>query len=334
MNSYERLMNRLEGKPVDRAPNLCIMMGFAAKYAGVPYHDFCLRPEKMVEANIRTRQDFNLDIVTVMSDPYGEAMDYGMPVVFPENENPHPVSFFWAADDMPSADSLPMPKVEETTRMKDRCRAIQLYAQQLKGECAIAGWVEGAVAEYCDLRNINLAMMDFAEEEPFLDEILDKLTRQAITYCNAQIEAGADIIGLGDAACSLMGPSLYERYGFPYEKRIIDAIHAKGGKVKLHICGNIRQILPKIAELNADIVDLDWMVDLEYAAKVLEGHSSVSGNFDPVTILLQGTPQDVENAARKCLALGNNTTIISGGCETPPFTPHENLLAVGKALQQ
>lgn len=88
MNSYERVMNRLKGRAVDRAPNFCILMNFAAQYSNVCYKDFCLVPEKMVEANLRCREDFATDIVTVMSDPYGEAMDYGMKVDFPDQGSP------------------------------------------------------------------------------------------------------------------------------------------------------------------------------------------------------------------------------------------------------
>ena len=54
MNSYERVMNRLKGRAVDRAPNFCILMNFAAQYSNVCYKDFCLVPEKMVEANLNS----------------------------------------------------------------------------------------------------------------------------------------------------------------------------------------------------------------------------------------------------------------------------------------
>lgn len=331
MNSYERVMKRLEGKAVDRAPNLCILMGFAAEYAGVPYRKFCLEPEKMVEANLLCHEAFGVDIVTVMSDPYGEAMDYGMAVEFPENENPRPVAPFWG-EEMPSAESLPLRQVKDTQRMKDRIRTIEGYARRVKGTCPIAGWVEGAVAEYCDLRDINRAMMDFAEESPYLDEVLDRITQQAIMYSQAQLAAGADIIGIGDAACSLLGPRLYERYGFPYEKQLVDAIHDAGGKVKLHICGNIQPLLPKIADLEADIVDVDSMVDLAYPARVLEGRSAVSGNMDPVAVMLQGSVEQVRRDVGRCLEEGGAKAIVSGGCETPRLTPRQNLLAVQEAL--
>lgn len=73
--------------------------------------------------------------------------------------------------------------------MKNRIHAIQLYVQHLKGKYPTAGWVEGPIAEYCDIRDINKAIMDLADDQPFLEEILDKITQQALYYSEAQIDA-------------------------------------------------------------------------------------------------------------------------------------------------
>ena len=329
MNSYQRLIARLHGEPVDQVPNLCILMGFAARHTGIPYREFCLQPERMVQANLSCHETFGVDIVTVMSDPYGEAMDYGLAVSFPEDGAPRVERPFWLEE--PSAASLPLRRTEDTVRMKNRVRTIQLYADQVKGTCPIAGWIEGPVAEYCDLRGISEAMIDFADDEPYLDEVLGRLEEQAGLYAKAQIDAGADIIGIGDAACSLLGPSIYMRYAFQRQKRLVDAIHAMGGLVKLHICGNIGPLLPDIAKLKADIVDIDWMVDFGQAADILTD-SSVCGEFGPVVVLRRGTEQEVERAVGECLRMGSSRTLISGGCETPPDTPYANLMAVHRAL--
>lgn len=120
MNSYERVMNRLKGRAVDRAPNFCILMNFAAQYSNVCYKDFCLVPEKMVEANLRCREDFATDIVTVMSDPYGEAMDYGMKVDFPDQGSPIVRQTLWQEE--PDATDLPTLTLEQTTRDESACR--------------------------------------------------------------------------------------------------------------------------------------------------------------------------------------------------------------------
>jgi len=52
MNSYERVKNRLKGNPVDKIPNLNIIMTFAAKYIGVPYKKYVTDFKVLVEGNI------------------------------------------------------------------------------------------------------------------------------------------------------------------------------------------------------------------------------------------------------------------------------------------
>lgn len=329
MNSYQRVMARLKGGPVDRIPNLCILMGLAARSAGVPYRDFCLKPEAMVEANVRYHEDFGIDVVTVMSDAYGEAFDYGLKVDFPEDSLPLPQMPFWAGE--PTVESLPLRDIESTTRMKARAEAVRLYAARLKGECPIVGWVEGPFAEYCDLRGVNDAMLDLAEGEDFLHPVLQRLCDQAVHYALAQLDAGADIIGIGDAVCSMVGPQLYRENALPYERQLAKAIHDKGGLVKLHICGNITPLLEDINALAPDILDVDWMVDFAGACKAVP-NAACNGNFDPVAVALQGTAEDVRRAVRRCAAEGDGRAMVSGGCEIPIGTPAENLAAVTSTL--
>jgi uroporphyrinogen-III decarboxylase len=61
---------------------------------------------------------------------------------------------------------------------------------------------------------------------------LEVTAQAAIRFALAQIKAGADMIGVGDAVCSLMRPRAYREFGLPYEQRIIQAIHSAGSKVK------------------------------------------------------------------------------------------------------
>lgn len=334
MNAWERLHARIRGEAVDRAPNLSILMHFAARYAGVPYRAFCLDSDAMVKANILCHEAFGIDAVTVMSDPMGEAHDYGAQVVYPENGTPYAPRPFWPEDGPdPSPTDIPALEVQDTLRMKNRVAAIRAYADKLKGQCPIIGWVEGPAAEYCDLRGTQAAMYDFAEGADFLPPVLDRLCDQAICFLRAQVRAGADVIGIGDAVCSLLGPGLYRQYGKPYEKRLIDAIRQEGALAKLHICGDISPLLDDINEIRPHIVDVDWMVNWGDACRRLS-HCSPNGNFDPVAVMLQGTPEDVARAVDASLEEGNRRSMVSAGCEIPPGTPRENLLAVHRRLAE
>ena len=83
----------------------------------------------------------------------------------------------------------------------------------------------------------------------------------------------------------------------------------------------------------ADMIDIDWMVDIEHAARVFEGKTALCGNFDPVAVMLQGTPEEVRRAVLDCQAKGGGQYFSAAGCEVPDGTPQENLHTQAEALK-
>lgn len=154
-----------------------------------------------------------------------------------------------------------------------------------------------------------------------------RIIDNAIVFAVVQVKAGADMIGVGDAACSLIGPQLYETLVLPFQKRLFAAIHEAGAKVKLHVCGNTANIIDHMATSGADIIDVDWMVSLEQARSVVGPNITLCGNFDPSGVLLRGSAADVAAAKKKCLEHGGSRFILMPGCEVPPGTPIENIRA-------
>ena len=329
MTPYERTVARLEGKTVDRIPNFCIIMTFAAKQCGIPYDKFISDYHLLVDGYINCCEKFGIDLLCAISDPMREAEGFGAKIIMPEDGIPYAIEPL--IKEFVDISKLKVHKPESCRRMNDRIEAIRLFREKSNGYYPIAGWIEGAFAEACDLRGINNLMIDIIDEPDAVKELLEICIQQGIEFAKSQIKEGAHIIGIGDAAASLLGPSLYEKFALPYEKRLIQAIHDEGAKAKLHICGNIMPILHLINNTDADIVDCDWMVDFTKAVNKLS-NSAVSGNFDPVAVLLQGTPTFVENAVRSCVDVASKTSLIAAGCEVPKDTPKDNLLSVSKAL--
>lgn len=330
MNSYQRVFNRLQGKEVDRIPNLNIIMTYAAKYIDIPYREYVIDYRYLVEGNIKCCQEFGIDMVSAISDPCREGYDMGADIKFPEDDVPSFNGFF--IKDYSDLKKLKVQDPLTGERMLDRIKAIELYKKEVADEFPILGWVEGAFAEAFDLRGSNL-MMDLIQSPDFVHEFLEICTEQAIIFAKEQVKAGADFIGIGDAAASLVGPDHYQQFVLPYEKRICQAIHDAGAKTKLHICGDISSFIKHTPETGADIVDIDWMVDFEEAVNSLAGKCSACGNFDPVNILLQGTTSDVRQAVEECIEVGDNTTFIAAGCEVPKDTPFENMYQIKDTLE-
>ena len=334
MTPYERFFAMLDGKEVDRVPNLNIFMFFAAKYINKPFGDFCTDYRVLVEGNIKCNEVFGVDLLSTLSDPVRETADFGTELVFSKEDLPHPKSVL--LPELEDVEKLQLFDPYNSVRVLDRIRAIELFKKEMGNHYPILGWVEGPLAEACDLRGINDGLMDIVDDdcEELFNELLEKCTQQAILCAKAQVKAGADIIGIGDAAASLINNELYREKILPYEKRIVDAIHEAGGKVKLHICGDISHLLEDIVTLKVDIIDIDWMVDMERTLKIFNGISVVNGNIDPVAVMLNGSVDDVKAAVRKCMQISKGKACISAGCEIPKFTPYENLTTFTDTLYE
>lgn len=331
MTPYERVMNRLQGKAVDKIPNMNIVMAFAAKQIGATLKDFVLDYRVLVESKLHCVEHYGIDVVSAISDPMREAHGFGAKVIFPENDNPYCKEHL--LNDLSDIGKLKPVNPMANERMLDRVRAIEMFKSQVKGQVPIIGWVEGALAEAADLRDISLVMMDLMMEPDRIKELFEVIYEQQALFAKAQIDAGADFIGVGNAAASLVGPKLYEEFCLAYDRRIIKYIHDNGAKAKLHICGNTEPILHLLAQTDADIFDVDHVVDFGKVVKAFKGTRTVAnGNLDPVSEILNGSSSSLSKSIEARLKVADERSLISGGCEIPLDTPVENMTRMNELL--
>lgn len=324
MNSLQRTMDFLEGRSVDRPPFHPILMRFAAKYCGVNYREFCLDYREKCTTNLRCASDFSYDWVNVMSDPYAEAESFGTRISYPINALPKVEALL--ISDIRDIKKLRPIKVDDHPRLTARTDEIKNYRKLVGDSQFICGWVEGPLAEYCDLRDISAACLDFYENPEELKIALDLITESAMGFLEAQVRAGAHCIGIGDAVCSLISPELYVEYVFPLEKALVSHAHHLGAKVKLHICGNTTAILPDMIRTGADIIDIDHLVEsMEDFVPLLKEWQVVSGNSDPVSTIQNGSYDQLIASIEACFNRTGGRGIVSAGCEITPETTVERL---------
>ena len=88
MTPRERYLAVLHGGRPDVLPRLPILMQFAAEYIGSNYGAFASDYRVLVEANLRCAEEFGIDQLNTMSDPYRETAGFGAPIEFPRNGVP------------------------------------------------------------------------------------------------------------------------------------------------------------------------------------------------------------------------------------------------------
>ena len=328
MTGRQRILATLAGEPTDRLAAMPITMMFAATQAGVPYGRYASDHRMLVEAQLLTAERFDFDHVSVISDPAREAMDLGAAACLFEDQPPAMDESQPLLADKATLVALRPLDPWQGPRMRDRLDAIARFKQRVGDDKCIEGWVEGPIAEAADLRGINTIMLDLIDDEAFVHDLLAFTLEQGVAFAKAQVEAGADIIGVGDAAASLLGPDFYRRFVWPNEKRLVDAIHAMGSRVRLHICGNTRPLLADMGRLGADLVDLDYFAPVAEARAAMAPTQVLLGNLDPVRTLRDSSPDAITAALAHCHAAAGRAYILGAGCEIPRDTPDAHVHAL------
>lgn len=324
MTGRERVLALLTGSQPDRVPFMPITMMYAADVAGVHYREYVTDGRVLAEAQMRVAETFCFDYVSVISDPAREASDLGATVEWFDDQPPAIVEERALLTDKASLGTLRHP---DGPRVNDRILGVAELKKRANG-LLVEGWVEGPCAMAADLRGLNTLMLDFYDDPAFVEELFAFAVGMEIEFARRQVEAGADIIGIGDAAASLIGPKFYDRFVQPWECKLIEGIKATGARVRLHICGNTRKILKGMGQTGADIVDLDFLSPMSEAREAMGPDQVLLGNIDPVRVLRDGTPDEVARAMKECLDAAGPRYIAGAGCEVPRGTPPENVRAM------
>ena len=306
-----------------------ILMYFAANFIGKTYGEFASDYKVLVEANLRCMDEFGLDMLGLISDPYRETSAFGAKIKYIPDGVPRCLNY--VVQSMDDVIHLKNPDVYKEERTSDRIKGGELLSKKTQGNVPIIGWIEGPLAEACDLAGVENMMMQLMIDPDFANRLMDKCMITAKDFARAQIEAGCEIIGMGDAVCSQIDTDTYNLLVKDRHKELISYIHDLGGKIKLHICGDTNHLLASYKELNLDILDLDWQVDVAHASEILGEKVILCGNINPVLVQNKSRDEVFQMSKNLVEKYKNERFILSAGCEITVLTPPENLKAMSDA---
>jgi MtaA/CmuA family methyltransferase len=309
-----------------------ITMMFAADVLGVKYGQYVRDYRILADAQVKTAEMFGFDYVSAISDPAREASDLGAKIRWYDDQPPAILEDEALFSDKAVFARTIIPD-QIAGRREDRVRGIELLRERAGTTLLVEGWVEGPCAEAADLRGINRLMTDFSDDPAFVHDLFAFAVENAIRFAAAQIEAGADIVGIGDAAASLVGPRIYKEFVWPWEKKLVDGIHSRGGRVRLHICGNTRRVLADLGTLGCEMVDLDFPAPMDQGRVLMGSEQTLAGNLDPVRELRDSNPAAIIHSLEVLQKQAGARWIVAAGCEVVRDTPHENVGALANFAQ-
>ncbi len=319
-----------------------MMMDIGATVIGAPIGTYCSDPEVMARGQLALYEELGQDIIFVGCDNYYIAEGFGCVTELPADETPHlvkpPLERIGDVGDLEVPDPLTdgrMPVMLEATRLVRQAVGDDVAIRTPgTGPFALASYFIGT-QEF--LIEIGMAKAGMPESEPeAIHRALDLAADALIAFGKASVDAGSDLLHCGDslASCDVISPADYEEWAFPYQRKVLQAWKDYGARTLLHICGDSSKVLDLYAQTGADIIEVDHKVDLALARSIVGDRACVIGNVDPVTVLLQGTPERVRAASEECLDAGRGGGYVLGsGCVVPRITPLENVRAMVDAAR-
>ena len=284
---------------------------FAARCTGTKIDAYCTDAETMAAVQLAAQTLTKQDMLVAQSDGYYMAEGFGLPTKRRQDDTPIPEAplIEHAAD----AAGLSVPDPLRDGRMPVYIEAIRLLRRRVGNDMAIRATGTGPLSLAGHLMGIERFVTELAmaeveadlEREQALGRLMALCTEATTRFALAALEAGADVVQIGDSLASLdmISPAIYRKWAYPHERLFFDAVRPaaeqRGALGLLHICGDTTIIIDEMANTGAHILEIDWKVDLQGARAVVGNRCALMGNLDPSSVLLQGTAGGVRKAAER-----------------------------------
>ncbi|MEW5307141.1 MAG: hypothetical protein WDW36_009555 [Sanguina aurantia] len=311
----EPLMVRAaRGLEVERAP--CWMMRQAGRFQK-SYRDLAKRhpsfrersetTELIVEISLQPWNSFRPDGVILFSDILTPLPGLGVPFDIDDNKGPIIENPIRSMEQLKQLHELDLSQLEFVGRSLTQLRS------EVQGQAAVIGFVGSpwTLATY----------VIEGRQQPAVQEHQEHM----ITYIRYQIDSGAQCVQIFDSWGGQLPPREWDRWSGPYLKRIISAVKSTHPLTPLTVYANgSGGLLERLKGTGADVVGLDWTVDMADARRRLGNDVSLQGNVDP-TILFASEAAITENVREVVAKAGRGRHILNLGHGVLVGTPEESV---------
>ena len=120
-----------------------------------------------------------------------------------------------------------------------------------------------------------------------MHRILDVNARAVTVYLNAQIDAGAQAVMVFDSWGGVLADGAFQRFSLDYTRRVVTGLQREKDGQRIPVIVFTKgggPWLDEIASVGADVVGLDWTVDLGRARALAGDRVALQGNLDPAVL--------------------------------------------------
>jgi uroporphyrinogen decarboxylase len=289
-----------------------------AKHA---FLEVCKTPELAVEVSLQPYRRLGVDAIIVFSD-----------ILIVSEAMGHPLELSDAGPNLPdpvrsASDVARLRNFDPESETRFLMNALRILSREVGPDVPILGFaaapwtlacymVEGRTKE--GFANVKR----FLHREPrIFRDLLHCVAQTTIGYLKAQIAAGASAVQLFDTWAGELSLSDYQAFALPALQEIIREVIVSAPVIYYSKASH--HLLPAVVESGANVLSVDWRIDLAELRKLAGPRVAIQGNLDPA--LLYAPPEILCSETSKILSqLGGVGHILNLGHGILPTTPVEN----------
>lgn len=332
-SDMQRFEDTLTGTPRDRIPIFPLIGGWAAAhFSSAPIPEVASNSDLMASAQIHAKEAIGHDALFSYVHPLYIPEAFDCRLRFLESGplvDPLPLKM----NDLADMNQLPIPDATRAGELSVILKATEGLSAYGNGDIPVVGLFEGPFTTACRIIEAEFIMRLVYKGRSILEKLLDRITDFLISFGQALIDHGANVLLIPEptASASMVSPRMFQRFILPRLQNIFNSLAVPG---ILHICGDTTPLLEIMRQTDAAVLSLDQCMDLS-AARSLVPHATLGGNVDPVQALLMGTPEAVEADTRRSISQGGTSRfILMSGCGIPPGCPMENIKSMMRTAKE
>lgn len=289
--------------------------------------DLCTDSDLAAEISLQPLEWLGVDGVILFSDILTPLINMGAQLEF----TPSPI-IHNPIREPKDVDNLRLLPASENTPYVGK--ALAKIRQQLPSNKALIGFAGAPFTLACylvegqRLKDFHQIKALFYQNPQLATKLMRKLTTMTVDYLNYQINAGAQIVQLFDSWAGQWAEAEFKEFVLPSVQTIFNSLkHPSIPKV--YYAGQSGHLIRAMAGCGADMLSLDWRVDLQTAHALTNGQVALQGNLDPSFLF---APLDkLKTQAKKILDEARSIPVghvfnLGGGIG--PTTPYETVQAL------
>ncbi len=291
----EKLQNDLFLKackrlPVERTPVWIMRQAgrylpeYRAVRAKADFLTMCKTPELAAEVTIQPVDIIGVDAAIIFSDILVIPEAMGMHLEMHEGKGP-----IFHKPIRNEEDIKQLSQIDPTQELKYVLDAIKLTKKELNGRVPLIGF-SGSPWTLLTYMVEGRGSKNFAEVKKLIynnpklaHSLLNKLADTISDYLSAKIEAGCNAVQIFDTWGGILSQKDFLEFSLPYVQKIIANLKRNDEPV-IFFAKGIHHNLEKMADAGAEVLGLDWTMNLGDVRNRIGNRVSLQGNLDPTVL--------------------------------------------------